>query len=219
MHRPAAEPAPSNNVCRSSSRPECQARVERSRWDVLLHIRAAIQFQFFGTPISCPRTGARASATPVGRLLPLPAPAKPSSTPYSYPVPAAPPHSNSSPPPAASEAFALLTNAHLVSFGKDNTIRVLFLLHLHTLHTRRDVPSVAALIRLRAHAHAHVHLDALTADAVWDAAHAEVKHEEEEAESRQRIVSLLPLLRLVCIGAANNDAVPDPDVAPAARFR
>ncbi|KAJ7843229.1 hypothetical protein B0H14DRAFT_3868613 [Mycena olivaceomarginata] len=41
-----------------------------------------------------------------------------------YPAPAAPLHFYSSPPPAASEAFAFLTNAHLVSFRKDNTICV-----------------------------------------------------------------------------------------------
>jgi hypothetical protein len=53
-------------------------------------------------------------------------------------------------------------------------------------------------------------------DVWWE---AEVEREGEGAESYERIVSLLPLLRLVCIGAANNDAVPDPDVAPTARFR
>ncbi|KAJ7833772.1 hypothetical protein B0H14DRAFT_3710253 [Mycena olivaceomarginata] len=43
---------------------------------------------------------------------------------YSYPAPAAPLHSYLSPSPAASEALALLTNTHLVSFGKDDTICV-----------------------------------------------------------------------------------------------
>ncbi|KAJ7799386.1 hypothetical protein B0H14DRAFT_2903105 [Mycena olivaceomarginata] len=95
------------------------------------------------------------------------------------PAPAAPPHSYYSPPPAASAAFALLTNAHLVSFGKDNTICVprpsySFPTSTHsipTLHAHCGVPRVAAPIRVRAHAHADVHLDALTADAAWDAAH------------------------------------------------
>ncbi|KAJ7740289.1 hypothetical protein B0H14DRAFT_2638116 [Mycena olivaceomarginata] len=81
---------------------------------------------------------------PVGRPLPLPIPANPAPHRHAgsnppvrssafaarqcalllLPVPAAPPHFYSSPPSAASEAFALLTNAHLVSFGTDDTICV-----------------------------------------------------------------------------------------------
>ncbi|KAJ7858513.1 hypothetical protein B0H14DRAFT_3447218 [Mycena olivaceomarginata] len=75
-------------------------------------------------------------AAPFGRPLPLPAtphrtrdpihlPALPlSPNSYAYPAPAVPPYFCSSPPPAASEAFALLTNTHLVSFGKDDTVCV-----------------------------------------------------------------------------------------------
>jgi hypothetical protein len=47
----------------------------------------------------------------------------------------------------------------------------------------------------------------------------EVKHEGEEVESRERIVSLLPLLCLVCIGDPNDNTVSNPGVAPAAHFR
>ncbi|KAJ7673493.1 hypothetical protein B0H14DRAFT_3068656, partial [Mycena olivaceomarginata] len=59
-------------------------------------------------------------------------------------APAAPLHSYSSPPPATSEAFTLLTIVQLVSFGKDNNhlraAAVLFLPYLHPLHRRTDTP-------------------------------------------------------------------------------
>ncbi|KAJ7696147.1 hypothetical protein B0H14DRAFT_3041107, partial [Mycena olivaceomarginata] len=148
-----------------------------------------------------------------------------------------PPHSYSSPLPAASEAFAPPHQPHLVSFGKDDTICVRQPSYSSptSTHSTHAVafPRVAAPIRLRAHGHADVHLDAPTADAAWDAAHgmervvparacahvtdvwweAEVEREGEGAESCERIVSLLPPLCLVCIGDANNDTMSDPGAA------
>jgi hypothetical protein len=129
-----------------------------------------------------------------------------------------------------------------VSFGKDDTIRVWrpsYSFPTSTHSTRAVAFPVSPHRYASAPTHADVHIDALTADAASDAAHgmervvparacthvadawweAEVEREGEEAESRARIAPLLPLLRRVCIGDANDDTVSDPGAAPAARFR